>query len=74
MMEFDLDGDDRVTRDELPERMQRRFEFMDANQDGFLDDSDMEEMRNRFREGRGRGGRGRGPRGPRNGGPPSTEL
>ena len=74
MMEFDLDGDDRVTRDELPERMQRRFEFMDANQDGFLDDSDMEEMRNRFREGRGRGGRGRGPRGPRNDGPPSREL
>ena len=63
LLEYDLDGDDRVSRDELPERMQQRFEFMDANQDGFLDDSDMEEMMNRFRNGRGRGGRGPGGRG-----------
>ena len=77
LMEYDLDGDDRVTRDELPERMQQRFEFMDANQDGFLDESDMEEMRNRFRNRRGRGGPGGrgfgGPGGPRNGGAPSTD-
>lgn len=63
LTEYDLDGDDRVSRDELPERMQQRFEFMDANQDGFLDDSDMEAMMNRFRDGRGRGGRGPGGRG-----------
>ena len=67
LVEYDLDGDDRVSRDELPERMRQRFEFMDANQDGFLDDSDMEEMMNRFRNGRGRGGRG--PGGRRFGGP-----
>ena len=75
LLEYDLDGDDRVTRDELPERMQQRFEFMDANQDGFLDDSDMEAMRNRFRNRRAPGGRGfGGPGGPRNGGAPPTEL
>ncbi len=77
LLEYDLDGDDRVTRDELPERMQQRFEFMDANQDGFLDESDMEEMRNRFRNRRGRGGPGGrgfgGPGGPRNGGAPSRD-
>ena len=62
LIEYDLNDDERVSRDELPERMQQRFEFMDANQDGFLDDSDMEEMRKRFgnRGGRGFGGPGGG--------------
>ena len=63
LLEYDLNDDERVSRDELPERMQQSFEFMDANQDGFLDESDMEEMRKRFGNRGGRGGRGPGGRG-----------
>ncbi len=59
-MENDSDGDGKISREELPEGMQRRFDFMDANADGFLDESDMAELRDRFRDRRRSGGPGRG--------------
>lgn len=36
ILSFDADGDDRVTADELPERMQAALERADRNGDGFL--------------------------------------
>ena len=36
ILSFDADGDDRVTADELPERMQAVLERADRNGDGFL--------------------------------------
>ena len=59
-MSFDADGDGGVTRDELPERMQRRFDSMDENGDGAIDSGEAQaaaERMARFREG---GGSGRG--------------
>ena len=59
-MSFDADGDGGVTRDELPEWMQRRFDPMDENRDGTIDADEAQaaaERMARFRES-GRPGRG----------------
>ncbi len=37
IMRADKDGDDRISREEAPERLQQRFDRIDANRDGFLD-------------------------------------
>lgn len=34
---YDKDGDGKLTKEELPERMQRRFDAMDTNKDGVID-------------------------------------
>jgi len=60
IMSFDADGDGRVTRDELPERMRQRFDRMDENGDGSIDAGEAQagaERMRRLREG-GRPGRG----------------
>ncbi len=55
----DTDGDDRLTREELPERMRQRFERMDENGDGYVEPSEIEAMMQRgFRRGGPRGGPG----------------
>jgi Ca2+-binding EF-hand superfamily protein len=55
----DTDGDDRLTREELPERMRQRFERMDANGDGYVEPSEIEAMMRRgFMRGGPRGGPG----------------
>ena len=59
--EMDLDGDDKLSPDEVPEQMSRRWDQMDANSDGFLDREELSS----FRPGgpgqrRGPGGRGPG--------------
>lgn len=36
LMEFDKNGDGKVSKDELPERMQEMMERLDTNHDGFL--------------------------------------
>ncbi len=55
---FDTNEDGKIAKDELPEMMQERFPMMDGNGDGFIDQKEMEEMRQRFR---GRGGSRGGP-------------
>ena len=58
MKQMDADGDGKLSREEMPERMQERFDQMDSNSDGFLDEEEMQALGQR---GGGRGGqRGRG--------------
>lgn len=40
LLEYDLDGDGKLAKSELPEPMQARFERIDQNGDGFIDESD----------------------------------
>ncbi|MYB51531.1 MAG: hypothetical protein F4X77_04930 [Acidobacteriia bacterium] len=55
----DRDGDDRLTLEELPERMRRNFDHMDRDGDGHVEPSEIQAMmqqdvgRNRPPEGRG---------------------
>ena len=60
LFENDIDGDGRLVKNELPERMQERFDRMDANADGYFDESDLQAMRGRG----GPGGRRPGGGGP----------
>jgi multidrug resistance efflux pump len=55
LMQGDKDGDGKLSREEVPERMQEFFERLDANGDGFLDAEEIARMRQR-RPGGGRGG------------------
>ncbi len=60
ILSFDADGDGRVTRDELPERIRQRFDRMDENGDGAIDADEAQaaaERMARFRDG-GRSGQG----------------
>ena len=60
IMSFDTDGDDQVTRDELPERMRQRFDRMDDNGDGAIDASEAQVAAKRMRRFREGGPPGRG--------------
>ena len=53
-LERDEDGDGRVGRDELPERMRRRFERIDSNHDGYIDREELEVMFERMERFMGR--------------------
>ena len=66
-LQFDKDGDGKVSKEEAPPQMQERFDMMDTNGDGFIDRADMDALRQRFQQGGGPGGPGGGPGGP--GGP-----
>ena len=56
--DLDKNKDKKLSRDELPERMQQAFDRLDTNHDGFID----EEEFNAIRRGFGGGGPGGGPR------------
>jgi hypothetical protein len=57
LMQYDADGDGKVSMDEAPERMRGFFDRMDGNGDGFIDANELQEMRSRFSGGGGpRGG------------------
>jgi len=63
LMSLDEDGDGKVGKDELPERMQRMLDRADTNKDGTIDKEEAEKMAEQF-ERRGAGqprGAGRGP-------------
>ena len=66
LMQEDKNGDGKLTKDEVPERMQRMFDRVDANGDGAIDKAELEQMAQRFqgggRQGSGRGGRPEGDR------------
>jgi len=62
LMQFDKDKDGAVSKSELPERMQRMFDFLDTNQDGKIDKAEVEAaaaaMKKRQEQGGGRPGGG----------------
>ncbi len=69
IMQFDKDGDGKVSREEAPEEMARFFDRVDENQDGFIDrkEAAAAAARRKQREaeaggGAGAGGGGSGPR------------
>jgi Ca2+-binding EF-hand superfamily protein len=59
-MAFDKNGDGRLTRDELPERMQGLFDRADENKDGFLTPDEIRKVA-QTTVARPGGGRGEGP-------------
>ena len=67
-MDYDSDGDGKVSKSEAPERLQAFFDRMDPNGDGFIDAEEMAAMRERFGGGGRRGGGQGGGQGRRQGG------
>jgi len=64
-MQFDKDGDKRVSRDEAPEDLRPFFLKLDANGDGFIDQAEIDALRARRPPGGDAGGdRGGGPPAP----------
>jgi multidrug efflux pump subunit AcrA (membrane-fusion protein) len=72
LMQNDRDGDKKLSREELPDRMQEMFERMDGNADGFIDAAEIQEMRSRMGSRGGRSGRPGGP-GAGEGGPGASD-
>jgi len=59
MMAFDKNKDDKLSADELPERMKSLMDRADSNKDGFLDRSELSaQARRQGGQGGGRGGPG----------------
>jgi Ca2+-binding EF-hand superfamily protein len=54
-MQFDKNGDGKVSKDELPAEMQPMIDRADANGDGAVDAAEIEQMRSRFAPGGGGG-------------------
>ncbi len=57
LMQFDADGDGKVSKPEAPERMQEGFDEFDTDKDGALDRSEINAMREKMRA-KFRGGSG----------------
>ncbi len=53
MAQMDTNGDGKLQKDELPERMQLMFDRLDANGDGALDGEEIQAMRRGGRRGPG---------------------
>lgn len=69
MGRFDKNGDKKLSKDEMPERMQERFADLDADKDGFVTAEEFRAgMESRF----GGGGRGDNPAPTRDGGDASS--
>ena len=62
MMRRDEDGDGKLSKGEVPPRMAERFDRMDSNQDGFLDQDELQAAADRMRRNMGSPGQGRPPR------------
>ncbi len=78
--QLDADKDGKLSKSEVPERMQQFFDFIDADKDGFLDKPEMEKaakMAGGRRGGEGKDGppgdRPSGDNGPAGGGPDGRE-
>ena len=70
LMQMDKDGDKKVSREEMPERMQGMFDRMDSNADGFVDAAEAAEARRKMKSAGG-GRPGGGPGGGAGADPPS---
>ncbi len=70
IMSNDKDGDGKVTKEELPEFMQRMLERADTNKDGAIDQEEAKAMAESMGRGFGRGGRAGGADAP----PPPAEA
>ena len=66
---MDRNGDETITKDELPQRLKSRFESMDENGDGILDESEQNAMLERIKKMRGGQKKGQGPNGQQAAGP-----
>jgi Ca2+-binding EF-hand superfamily protein len=49
LKQFDKDGDGKFKKDELPERMQERFDDIDTNGNGVVDEAELRQSAGRFR-------------------------
>ena len=49
MLGWDTNGDGRLTVDEMPERLHQRFQHMDTNGDGALDENEIRAAAARMR-------------------------
>ncbi|MCA8985171.1 MAG: EF-hand domain-containing protein [Planctomycetaceae bacterium] len=67
--QMDKDGDGKLSKEEAPERMRETFDRLDLNKDGFIDQEEIRQMMERFRQ----GGPGR-PDGPGRPGAPGANL
>ena len=78
VLSFDENGDGKISKDELPERMQGLMERGDADGDGALDKDELAKIAASFQgqgQGRGPGGPDAGPEGRGGlGGPPNPEM
>ena len=48
---FDQNNDGKITKDEMPERMQAMIERLDTNKDGAIDKKELDAMKDRFAQG-----------------------
>jgi hypothetical protein len=55
-LQYDADGDGKLSLEEAPDRMKENFATNDANSDGFLDEEELNALRERFRQQREEGG------------------
>ena len=62
---LDKDHDGKVSKEELPERMQALFESVDTSQDGFVDAQELAEFRKKMQQMQQQGGDSGGPGGGR---------
>ena len=62
LKQMDTNGDKKISKDEVPEQLQRMFDRLDPNSDGFIDETEIKAMEERFQQ-RGRGGARGGNRG-----------
>merc|ERR1711969_511643 len=56
LLSFDENEDGKLSKEELPERMQGMIERIDANKDGVIDKGELEQMGQQFGQSRGRPG------------------
>jgi Ca2+-binding EF-hand superfamily protein len=64
----DTNKDGKLSKDEAPDRLKENFERIDANGDGFIDETEVRQMFERLRDGAGNRPEGRRPEGARPGG------
>jgi len=61
---FDQNNDGKITKDEMPERMQAMIERLDTNKDGAIDNKELDALKDRLAQG-GQGQQGQRPQGQR---------